>query len=696
VATVAADNDRVAEATIASDAGTWINDGGGGGVADEPDIVYSGTTAQSRKVSTSLIGRAYSGGTTRDATATDRRHFLFKLNCTNYNALNTRTTPGTELKIGSDASNYDSYYVWGSDNYPNAGGWTFVPISINVAGYRPSLTTGSPTRTAIDYYSWLGDYTATAKAENHVIDAIDLGRGLKLTGGTPDGTFAAFLAADEGTQTNRWGYVRSINGIYFVNGELAVGENTSETAVATTFTDATGQVLVWGNGMVETGYHRFRVNLGNASTAVTITGATFDSIGKRNNDGDRGYTTTEDSRLVVVVTGTAGSLDLIGVVFKNLASFTATSATTVTLSDIEAALIVQGSADISDTIFRTTSLTTVAALQDPTFGTTTDLHDVEFVQAGAGHAIELDTATTYTFTNLQFTGYGGTPGSNGTPSSGASDAAIVNSSGGAVTINISGGDVPSVRNTAGSTTTVVATVNYTINNIVNPSEVTVLDRDVSLLDITGTPSNQNVGDVTANTKVGQSFQVTSAGKVERVRLNLRKVGTPTDGLRIRLVNGVPGSTELLVSSYIDGADLTTSYVEFDVDLNGKSSLATSTTYGIEIERSGANDGSNYYQVEYDTTSVHASGARYLNNGTWGSTTGDLLLSIMEAASDNVLYHVESVTSGTTTYSHGGTSKTIEVLVFSLSKKPVVYLDTISGTDKSQAVSQVDDLVYSNP
>ena len=56
--TVAADNARRAVATIATDAGTWGNDGGGGGVSDEPDIVYQGTTAQSRKVSTTPIGRA--------------------------------------------------------------------------------------------------------------------------------------------------------------------------------------------------------------------------------------------------------------------------------------------------------------------------------------------------------------------------------------------------------------------------------------------------------------------------------------------------------------------------------------------------------------------------------------------------------------------------------------------------------------
>lgn len=471
---VAADNNRVAVATIATDAGTWGNDGGGGGVADEPDFVYQGTTAQSRKVSTSRIGRSYddsAGAGSVDATATDRRHFLFKINITNYAALLTRTSPAAGIKIGSSGTAYDEFYVFGSDNYPIAGGWQIIPISVNVSGYRTGnagATTGSPTRTAVDYYSLLADFSATSKGENVVIDAIDQGRGLKLTGGdgaSTDGVFADFLSADEGTSNNRWGYVRSdaTGLIYFVNGELSIGENTSETAVATVFQDTSGQVLVWENGYAETGYHRFRVNLGNATTDVDITGATFDSAGQLNNDADRGASTTEDTRLYVEATGTSGALNFIGCVFKNLSNFDCTSAVDVDTCDIQTADLTQSSADIFDSIIRTTSLANVATLDDPTFGTTTDLHDVEFVQEGTGHAIELTSTGTYDLQDITFTGYSGTPGTNLTPSSGSSAAAVYNSSGGAVTINVNGtGNQPSVRNAASSTTTVSQSVTVTV------------------------------------------------------------------------------------------------------------------------------------------------------------------------------------------------------------------------------------------
>jgi len=268
------------------------------------------------------------------------------------------------LKIGSSSANYDYYYLYGSDNYPLAGGWVFVPISPNVAGYR--LTTGTaPTRTSELYYSWLGDFTATAKSENLVIDAIDLGRGLKLVGGdgaSTDGVFADFLLADEGTSGNRWGYLRSKLGVYFAIGELAIGENTSEAAVATVFQDATAGTIIWENGLVETGYHKLRLNLGGTGTDIDITGWTFGSQGQKDNNGDRGYTTTEDSRLIVEATGTTGAANFIDCVFTNLATATLTSAVTLDTCDMQVENMTQAGAEIFGGVIRTTSVANVGTI----------------------------------------------------------------------------------------------------------------------------------------------------------------------------------------------------------------------------------------------------------------------------------------------------------------------------------------------
>lgn len=86
-----------------------------------------------------------------------------------------------------------------------------------------------------------------------------------------------------------------------------------------------------------------------------------------------------------------------------------------------------------------------------------------FTSSGTGHAIEITTPGSYTFSGNLFTGYGST---------GTTNAAIYNNSGGSVTLNISGGgSVPTYRNGAGATTTIVAASNLTITGLQSGSEV---------------------------------------------------------------------------------------------------------------------------------------------------------------------------------------------------------------------------------
>jgi hypothetical protein len=99
-----------------------------------------------------------------------------------------------------------------------------------------------------------------------------------------------------------------------------------------------------------------------------------------------------------------------------------------------------------------------AVFWDRNADTNTYLDGTEFISGGTGHAIELGTncPTSITLTDVTFTGYGGTPGSNPTSSSGSTDAAIYNNSGKTITINITDGTTPAIRNGAGATTVVVA------------------------------------------------------------------------------------------------------------------------------------------------------------------------------------------------------------------------------------------------
>jgi hypothetical protein len=95
--------------------------------------------------------------------------------------------------------------------------------------------------------------------------------------------------------------------------------------------------------------------------------------------------------------------------------------------------------------------------------TPTNIQNCSFVSSGTGHAITLTTPGTYTFSGNQFSGYGST---------GTTNAAIYNNSGGLITLNISGGgSVPTYINGTSATTTIVAAANVTLTGLKTGSEV---------------------------------------------------------------------------------------------------------------------------------------------------------------------------------------------------------------------------------
>ena len=464
-----------------SDSNTnWSNLGGGGPApASEAQLryQYSGTGTVgvvNRKVTSSGARQGiqydHSGTASFDMTGTTNPLWFFKGYITDFGDLNA--TYGCEARIGSAAGAYYDYNIAGTGanrsvytTYPSQGGYLITAINPTIAAWREG-TTGSPVTTAIDYFAFAAHFIAgTAKSENLALDAIDVGAGLTITLGTgadPDGNFIDFLEVDQDTIANRWGVVNGVDPVINARGKLTIGDSGG---TETDFTDASTTVLF------DDGYHGpgdigVVVNMQNASSVINISN-TLIGVGS---------ITTSDTRPDFTVSGTTGTLNL-APVMTNFRNVTFTSVAAVDGADIQADDITVGGSEIQNSIIRTTSASTVATINDAAFGTTSGIHDVEFIEEGAGHAIELTTATTYTFTNITFTDYGGTPGTNISPSTGANNAAIYNSSGGAITINVSGGNSPSVRNAASSTTTVVNTVTLTLTGIETDSEVVIVNED---------------------------------------------------------------------------------------------------------------------------------------------------------------------------------------------------------------------------
>lgn len=83
----------------------------------------------------------------------------------------------------------------------------------------------------------------------------------------------------------------------------------------------------------------------------------------------------------------------------------------------------------------------------------------------SGHAIEITTPGTYSFSSNIFSGYG---------ANGSNSAAIYNNSGGQVTLNIAGGgSTPTFRNGTGASTTINNSLQFTLTDLKSGSEVRV-------------------------------------------------------------------------------------------------------------------------------------------------------------------------------------------------------------------------------
>jgi len=134
-----------------------------------------------------------------------------------------------------------------------------------------------------------------------------------------------------------------------------------------------------------------------------------------------------------------------------------------TFSDVSftnCGVITQNSASLSSCNI-SNSITSSAVVSNNPGG----ISDCVFTSAGTGHAIEITSVGAFTFSGNVFSGYGST---------GTTDAAVYNNSGGAITINVvNGGSTPTYRNGAGASTTVNNNVNVTLTGLKNPTEVRV-------------------------------------------------------------------------------------------------------------------------------------------------------------------------------------------------------------------------------
>jgi hypothetical protein len=264
---------------------------GGASPGTEPDFFYQASNAISKKVGTSANGvdvdtSAFGTPRSVDVTAADRGLWFIKAQATNFKALDPLGTPSGVFWAGSSSTAFYELEAFSSDPdfYPVVGGFNLQVWDMDNADYR-DRTQGSPTMTAVDYFAFECDFSASSRAENVILDAIDVGIGLCLTGGDstdPDGVWQDFVDADEGTSSNRWGCFATKEGIIYVLGMHWIGRTTAATTTATVFYDDFNRTLVFPNSFFDAGDAGVSIDLGNATTDVDWLGSALIGRGTGN------------------------------------------------------------------------------------------------------------------------------------------------------------------------------------------------------------------------------------------------------------------------------------------------------------------------------------------------------------------------------------------------------------------------------
>jgi hypothetical protein len=293
---------------------------------------------------------------------------------------------------------------------------------------------------------------------NCYVDIIRYGNdGLRITGGTPTeggwGMFSEIVAEDKSTDNLKaHGIIREYTaGIYGCQGPLTFGD--SGTAIDSHFFDD-GVVVAFEDRAIDDDKYYFHVE-GNsgADNDFILSNSTISTAGP--------YVTCDFS------SGNIDTLTLDTVVFSNLGnsitfsnSADATGHTVDSCTFTGCGQIDPGDVTFSNNVISGSVANDLGALLLDADGAS-NLSNLSFIGIdtgtnGIGHAIYIPPGATgtYTLSNFAYSGYGST---------GTTDAAVYNNSGGSVTLEINGGDSPTYYNGAGSSTSIVNTKTLTVS-----------------------------------------------------------------------------------------------------------------------------------------------------------------------------------------------------------------------------------------
>jgi len=164
------------------------------------------------------------------------------------------------------------------------------------------------------------------------------------------------------------------------------------------------------------------------------------------------------------------------------------------------------------------------------------------INSGVGHAVSCNTIGVFDWIGNTDIGYTGVRGTNLVSASGSTDAMFFNESGGLIELNVSGGgQSPSIRNGAGATTQVNATVNITFDKMKDNTEVWVYQAGTFNLisggyiedAISGTINNRSfTWSISAGTSVDYQLINSFSGEAVYENIYVKGFSVPTSDTTI--------------------------------------------------------------------------------------------------------------------------------------------------------------------
>jgi len=433
---------------------TNVTDFGGGGQASSVGIEYTveGVNAVAKPISNSERGFLHDDVTNFTIGADD--HIFSWCLCSIPGLMDTRDNRGLVLCVGDDTSNFVKFHLQGGDTLPFGGIQPYAVRFDNTSLANRRTLVGSPGTTP----SQIGvgsNITAVARFDNTAIDASRIGTGYDILNGNgadPEANFAGIAADDVSTAE---GVFVTTDGGFRLQGKLRIGS----AATACEFLDSNTSILIVDSIHSLTDFTEIIIE--HASSILTLDNVTFTALGTNN----RG-------RLEMITS--AATLALTGVGFIDFgATVLGTGATMTGCRWIGADIITQNGALITGCAVSVTTALHAILSDDPG-----DLVDNTFTSDGDSHAVRCDTIGTYDWEGNFDTGYTGTRGTNLVAATGSTNAAFYNNSGGLITLNVTGGgQSPSVRNGAGATTQVNASVTVSVAGLTWGTPVKLIARE---------------------------------------------------------------------------------------------------------------------------------------------------------------------------------------------------------------------------